>query len=96
VQANLLAAGRAVRQAGVGFSLSCVGMVGEDELVYEITGGNWKRKLTRGMMKDAVTMYFQGNFTQARFLFARVLMKNPQNPAAAYYIRCIEEAKEHG
>jgi hypothetical protein len=48
------------------------------------------------MMKDAVTMYFQGNFTQARFLFARVLMKNPQNPAAAYYIRCIEEAKEHG
>jgi hypothetical protein len=41
-------------------------------------------------MREAVELYSNGDYPQARFLFARVLMKNPGNAAASYYIRSIE------
>jgi hypothetical protein len=94
VKAALLGTGRAVRNVRA-TSLCCVGCVQEDEYIYEMNGTNQNRKkLIRSLMQEAVKLYNHKNYVQARFLFARVLIKNPGNPAAAYYIRSIEQRKK--
>jgi hypothetical protein len=93
VKAPLVATGRAVRDAH-STSLCCVGSL-KKEYIYEINGDNRSRKkLVRRLMQEAIDLYASRHFSQARFLFARVLMKNSGNAAAAYYIRSIEEIKE--
>lgn len=91
VEGFLLVAGRAVRDENLP-SLCCVGSLTNSEYVYEINmdNRNRKKKLVRRLMREAVELYSNGDYPQARFLFARVLMKNPGNAAASYYIRSIE------
>jgi hypothetical protein len=95
VKGFLLAAGSAVRNEKA-TALCCVGSLGDGEYVYEINidKQNRRKKLIRSLMREAVELYSKENYQQARFLFARVLMKNPRNTAAAYYIRSIDEINE--
>jgi hypothetical protein len=97
VKGFLLATAQAVRNDKAA-SLCCVGILNDGEYVYEINmdNKNRRKKLIRGLMREAVELYSKGNYRQARFLFARVLMKNPGNAAAAYYIRSIDDVINEG
>jgi hypothetical protein len=97
VKGFLLATAQAVRNDKAA-SLCCVGILNDGEYVYEINmdNKNRRKKLIRGLMREAVELYSKGNYRQARFLFARVLMKNPGNAAAAYYIRSIDDVSNEG